>query len=60
MIIVTGTQLLMHLIGDYVIQTDHQALNKKKPGTNNALLCLTHCITYILPFILMKKENLVF
>ena len=36
-----------HLIGDYLLQTDKMALNKK---TSN-LWCLIHVLTYMIPFI---------
>lgn len=39
-------QLILHGIGDYFLQTDHQALNKKKPGSAGFIQCLIHCITY--------------
>jgi hypothetical protein len=37
-----------HLIGDYLLQNDWMAGNKK----NNSLICLVHIITYMLPFLL--------
>lgn len=40
---------LSHLVGDFVIQTDWMARGKK----NNALICLTHVTTYMLPFLPM-------
>ncbi len=36
-----------HLIGDYLLQNDWMAENKKK----NNLICLVHVITYMIPFI---------
>ncbi len=39
-------QLLCHLVGDYLLQTERMALNKSK----DSLICITHCITYSLPF----------
>lgn len=44
-------QLILHGIGDYFIQTDWQALNKKKKGWMGFWACLKHCITYSLPFL---------
>ena len=38
--------LIAHLIGDYLIQNDWMALNKKKSNW----ACLVHAITYIIPF----------
>ena len=36
-----------HLIGDYLIQNDWMALNKKK----HWFPCLVHIVTYMIPFI---------
>ena len=44
-------QLIIHGIGDYFLQTDYQALNKKKAGWIGLWACLKHCITYSLPFL---------
>lgn len=44
-------QLILHGIGDYFLQTDFQALNKKKAGWFGFWQCLKHCITYSLPFL---------
>lgn len=44
-------QLILHGIGDYFLQTDWQALNKKKSGWLGFWACLKHCITYSLPFL---------
>lgn len=43
-------QLILHGIGDYFLQTDYQALNKKKKGWIGFRCCLIHCTTYSLPF----------
>ena len=39
---------LAHLIGDYLMQNDWMALNKKK----NTWACLAHVVTYMIPFLL--------
>jgi len=44
-------QLILHGIGDYLLQTDTQATNKKKPGWYGFKNCLFHCITYSIPFL---------
>jgi len=44
-------QLIFHGIGDYFLQTDWQALNKKKKGKSGFWACFTHCLTYSLPFL---------
>lgn len=49
-------QLLLHLIGDYIVQNDWMALNKKKPGRLGFFACLVHCITYSVPFLLITDN----
>lgn len=49
------TQLLLHALGDYIIQNDWMALNKKKAGWLGFLACLIHCVTYALPFLLITS-----
>lgn len=44
-------QLILHGIGDYYLQTDLQALNKKKKGWFGFWQCFLHCLTYSLPFL---------
>jgi len=46
-------QLFLHLIGDYIIQNDWMALNKKLKTLKGELACQIHCILYSLPFILI-------
>ncbi len=48
-------QLLLHGVGDYLIQNDWMALNKKKPTCLGALACFVHCFTYSLPFFLIAS-----
>lgn len=43
-------QLILHALGDYLIQNDYMALNKKKKGWHGHIACQIHCITYALPF----------
>jgi hypothetical protein len=40
--------IFAHLIGDYILQTDWMAANKKA----NGMACLAHVLTYIAPFFL--------
>jgi hypothetical protein len=42
-------QLICHLIGDYILQSDWMANNK----TNKTVACLAHCLTYTLPFLFL-------
>ena len=46
-------QLILHVFGDYFLQTDWQALNKKKPGFIGFWACLKHCALYSTPFLLL-------
>lgn len=41
-----------HLIGDYLIQNDWMAQNKKKKSLN----CFVHIITYLIPFLFCKLK----
>ena len=49
-------QLILHLIGDYVTQTDWMA--KKK--TSSSIAAGTHAIVYSLPFLILKPSILAF
>ena len=48
-------QLIFHGIGDFFLQTDYQALNKKKKGRLGLKQCLIHCTTYSLPFLFIAS-----
>jgi hypothetical protein len=48
-------QLLLHLLGDYIIQNDHVALNKKKNTLKGWIYCIWHCLSYSLPFLLITN-----
>ena len=48
-------QLLLHLFGDFIVQNDWMALNKKKCSPKGYLACAIHCITYALPFLLVTS-----
>lgn len=50
-------QLILHLIGDYILQTDYQALNKKKKSLKGIIACMIHCLTYSLPFLFITTLN---
>jgi len=45
-------QLFCHLFGDYIFQSDWQALNKSK----KSFPCLIHCLCYTFPFILITQD----
>lgn len=53
-------QLIIHGIGDYYLQNDWQALNKKKKGWLGFIACLTHCVLYSLPFLFIGSWKAVF
>ena len=48
-------QLILHLLGDYVIQNNWMANNKEK----HTFPCLIHCLTYALPFLLITNWQIV-
>lgn len=52
-------QLIFHAIGDYLVQNDWMALNKKKPTWTGFLACQVHCITYSLPFLFIGSPQAV-
>lgn len=45
-------QLILHLIGDYVTQTDWMARNKKR----QMLVAVLHALVYSLPFLLLSPS----
>ena len=45
-------ELLAHLVGDYVIQTDHMAQRK----TSESVPALLHAVTYTLPFTVLTRK----
>lgn len=47
-------QLILHLIGDYIFQTDWMAKNK----TNNIKVAAIHAMVYTLPFLLLTSSVL--
>jgi hypothetical protein len=52
-------QLIFHGIGDYYLQTDWQALNKKKRSWIGFYACFKHCVTYSLPFLFIGSYKAV-
>lgn len=38
--------ILGHLIGDYLLQSDWMAINKKKSGSTGILACCIHCLLW--------------
>lgn len=48
-------QLLLHLLGDYILQSDVMAINKKKNTVKGYLYCTLHSILYALPFLIITN-----
>ena len=48
-------QLLLHLFGDFIVQNDWMALNKKENSLKGLSACFIHCLTYSLPFFLLTN-----
>lgn len=46
-------QLILHLTGDYLLQNDWMARNKKVAGLYGFAVCFSHCLLYSLPFFLI-------
>ena len=44
--------LILHLIGDYILQSDWMATNK----TSSSVPCLVHATVYSLPFLLLTRS----
>lgn len=44
--VLAPTLYAAHHVGDYWVQTHHQALNKGKPGGDGQLACMRHVMTY--------------
>jgi len=45
-------QILCHLMGDYLLQTDYQATNK----TKNNWAAISHCVSYTMCFLLLTNN----
>lgn len=43
-------QLILHLLGDYILQNDYLAMAKKNKGLGGFISCFTHCLLYSIPF----------
>lgn len=44
--------LIGHLVGDYLLQNDWMALNKKKKGWRGEMACNVHCMLWTLSVLL--------
>lgn len=52
---ITANQLVAHLVGDYILQSDWMVREKGR----NSLACAVHCVFYTLPFLLLTTDPLV-
>ena len=50
----TAAQIVAHLVGDYLIQSDRMALEK----TRSTFWAALHAITYAIPFLLLTRAPL--
>lgn len=50
-------QLISHAVGDYLIQNDWMAKNKKVRSWMGELACHVHCITYTIMFIAIASPT---
>jgi len=49
---ITGDQVLAHLVGDYFLQSDWMATTKKE----RILPCFFHAVLYVLPFLFLTRS----
>lgn len=49
-------QILVHLVGDYLLQNDWMASTKKDLGREGALACSVHVVLYTLPFLVLTRS----
>jgi len=54
MSLITGDQFFAHLVGDFLLQSDYMALNKK----DRILPCLIHVLLYTVPFLFLTRSPL--
>jgi hypothetical protein len=54
MSLITGDQVLAHLVGDYILQSDYMAINKK----DRIVPCLIHVLLYTVPFLFLTRSPL--
>jgi hypothetical protein len=49
---ITADQIMAHVVGDFFLQSDWMAVNKKR----EILPCLAHVLTYALPFLFLTTS----
>jgi hypothetical protein len=52
--VITANQLVAHLVGDYLLQSDYMATGKTRSNT----AALLHAFTYTLPFLFLSQQFL--
>jgi len=52
---ITADQIIAHMIGDYVLQSDWMAQEK----TKRSLAAFAHVVTYVLPFLFLTQDPIV-
>jgi len=55
---ITADQLLLHAIGDYVIQSDWMANKKAEKSWTGLAAVIVHALTYTLPFLVLTQKPL--
>lgn len=48
-------QLILHLLGDFILQNDEVRLHKKDKNLTGLLYCIFHCITYGIVFLFITN-----
>lgn len=48
----TADQLVAHMVGDYILQSDWMVREKGR----NSFACAVHCVAYALPFLLLTTN----
>lgn len=51
-LVITADQLVLHAVGDYVLQSDWMASSK----TSKSVAALAHVVTYTLPFLVVTQS----
>lgn len=49
---ITADQIYLHLVGDYILQSDWMAIEK----TKRHIAAFVHALTYSLPFLILKPS----
>jgi len=52
----TAPQLVAHLVGDYILQSDWMASNKQRADTTGWIAVALHAFMYTLPFLFLTQS----